>query len=131
VSTFNLLSGSVGQGGNNRAADVRVVQRLLNDWLVKERQPLLKVDGLAGAKTIAAITLFQKRHTSIADGRVDTRGPTITLLFNKHLSGLVDMFDLSHIARHVDAAAVKNALFSGADMSSAIQNYADALRKSA
>jgi peptidoglycan hydrolase-like protein with peptidoglycan-binding domain len=130
MSTISLLTGSVGQGGNNRAQDVRIVQRLLNDSLAKERRILLKVDGIVGPKTIAAITAFQKGNTSVADGRIDPLGPTITQLFNKHVAGLVDMFDLSRVSKYVNEAAVKNASLASPDIAGLLQKYADALRNS-
>ncbi len=66
------LAASVGRGGENRPDDVKLVQRLLTD------RGLLpgRVDGIAGERTIAAITQFQSRFLRKPDGRVDPNGRT-------------------------------------------------------
>lgn len=76
------ISGSVGLGGKNVDADIRTVQRSINQLLgslkgVKE----LKVDGKLGSrpensKTVAAIKTFQKNLVGMArpDGRIDVNG---------------------------------------------------------
>jgi peptidoglycan hydrolase-like protein with peptidoglycan-binding domain len=103
-----IIFASVGKSGANVAADVRVVQRLLNDWLARTGQaPLLKVDGIAGPKTTAAIGEFQRRHAGIVDGRVDANGPTIRALFDEHLAGLGSAIDVSRLGGFVDASALK------------------------
>lgn len=79
-----VISGSVGIGGANRSADVRCVQELLNGVPPSQAgpTPLLKVDGLCGDKTKAAIQRFQLRQLGqrLADGRVDPGGPTLAKL---------------------------------------------------
>jgi peptidoglycan hydrolase-like protein with peptidoglycan-binding domain len=72
-----IISGSVGRGGANQAADVRLVQRLLNDARVRTGEELLVVDGLAGPRTNAAIELYQRRYNLPTDGRIDPTGPTL------------------------------------------------------
>ena len=69
---------SVGKGGANHKPDVRKVQRLLNRFR-HASDALLKVDGWAGAKTVAAIEHFQRArlHFAAPDGRVDPHGPTL------------------------------------------------------
>ena len=76
VSTSSI-SGSVGKGGKNDAADVRVVQTLLNNHGNR-----LTVDGDCGAKSIAAIEKFQKEVVGLSkpDGRIDPGGRTWTAL---------------------------------------------------
>lgn len=67
------LSGSVGAGGRNDPADVRIVQQLLAD---RGENPG-PVDGIVGPRTIAAIRSFQSRFLARPDGRVDPGGRTI------------------------------------------------------
>ncbi|HEY7685139.1 MAG TPA: peptidoglycan-binding domain-containing protein [Gemmatimonadales bacterium] len=76
------MTGSVGTGGRNDLADVRLVQTLLNVVPAHEAGPQAKlaVDGIAGPKTVAAIRRFQQAHTKVVDGRVDASGPTIVKL---------------------------------------------------
>jgi len=45
MDTITLINRSVGQGGANQSSDVRIVQRLLNDWLAKEGQTQLRSTG--------------------------------------------------------------------------------------
>jgi peptidoglycan hydrolase-like protein with peptidoglycan-binding domain len=83
-----MLAKSVGAGGANQQKDVRLVQLLLNDWLGRRQQTLLKVDGIVGPLTTGAIRTFQKSNGSIVDGRVDPDGPTIKALASLHLAAL-------------------------------------------
>jgi hypothetical protein len=78
---MTALQGSVGRGGQNLPADVRVVQQLLNRQNPPP-SPLLGVDGIVGPKTIAAIESFQRRVVgmSLPDGRIDPSGRTWTHL---------------------------------------------------
>jgi peptidoglycan hydrolase-like protein with peptidoglycan-binding domain len=75
------IEGSVGQGGDNRESDVRVVQQLLNR---QDLTPLstLREDGRSGPATVEAIRHFQARSLGIAspDGRVDPGGRTLRRL---------------------------------------------------
>jgi len=77
------ISSSVGKGGVNQRHDVITVQTLLNDN-IRKFGPLtdLKVDGLAGPHTVAAIEAFQRRLVGMSqpDGRVDPHGPTLKAL---------------------------------------------------
>jgi hypothetical protein len=50
-----MIGGSVGAGGGNSPDDVRLVQRLLNDARARKGGQKLKVDGMAGKLTDAAI----------------------------------------------------------------------------
>jgi peptidoglycan hydrolase-like protein with peptidoglycan-binding domain len=74
------LSGSVGDKGDNRPDDVRIVQDLLNAVPVRDggQQTLLSVDGIAGPRTKHAIQTFQLKQFGwkLADSRVDPGGQT-------------------------------------------------------
>ncbi len=85
----SIIFASVGQGGANAPADVRVVQRLLNDYIGGKGR-LLDVDGVCGPKTLAAITQFQKDVTGIVDGRIDPKGRAIKKLAELHLKNAAD-----------------------------------------
>jgi len=77
---ISLLSSSVGNSGRNVQADVKLIQMLLNNWLRKSSRPPLKVDGIAGRKTISAVSDYQKSFGGLIDGRVDPGGPTLAAL---------------------------------------------------
>lgn len=64
------IGGSVGQGGKNDHDDVELVQQLLADSGIDPGA----IDGICGAKTIAAIRKFQSRFLRSPDGRVDPDG---------------------------------------------------------
>jgi hypothetical protein len=78
------ISASVGRHGANKVDDVDEIQEMLN--MVPEPQggprKLLKVDGVVGPKTIAAIQKFQlfRFGWSGADGRVDPEQQTMRWL---------------------------------------------------
>ena len=72
VALAQTLSASVGQGGKNDPADVRVVQTLLAAHGIDPGP----VDGKAGSGTVDAIKAFQKRFATWPDGRVDPGGRT-------------------------------------------------------
>lgn len=76
------MSGPVGSGGTNAKNDVVLVQSLLNAIPSIEGGPptKLKVDGIVGPLTLAAIRRYQQARTHTIDGRVDVRGPTIKSL---------------------------------------------------
>jgi peptidoglycan hydrolase-like protein with peptidoglycan-binding domain len=78
---MSVIEGSVGQDGDNREPDVRVVQRLLNGH---DLAPLatLAEDGRPGSRTVEAIRHFQTRYLGMQspDGRVDADGRTIRKL---------------------------------------------------
>ena len=77
------ISGSVGLGGVNRHADVKTIQSLLNDNLIKI-VPLAPVPetGNIGPHTIFAIETYQRRVVGMSnpDGRVDPNGGTLRSL---------------------------------------------------
>jgi hypothetical protein len=76
-----ILNGSVGRRGVNRADDIRLVQRLINSHLPVRLIPLSE-DGICGPRTIFAIEAYQKSILGMKppDGRVDPEGPTFRSL---------------------------------------------------
>lgn len=72
------ISASVGASGQNRHADVSIVQRLL----VRNGVNPGPVDGRCGPNTVRAIIEFQSRFTARPDGRVDPNGTTLRHLNN-------------------------------------------------
>jgi peptidoglycan hydrolase-like protein with peptidoglycan-binding domain len=81
-ATDKPIGGSVGKGGTNKKADVRIVQQFLNSTPPSEGGPalLLAEDGIIGPKTQAAIDRFQAKVLRRPDGRLDPQGPTIKAL---------------------------------------------------
>jgi peptidoglycan hydrolase-like protein with peptidoglycan-binding domain len=81
-ATEKPIGGSVGKGGSNKKADVRIVQAFLNSTPPAEGGPafLLAEDGIIGPKTQAAIDKFQAKVLRQPDGRIDPHGPTIKAL---------------------------------------------------
>jgi len=73
---MNVLLGSVGFLGLNLSEDVMTVQRLLRE---KGYDPG-PVDGVCGAKTIAAIRKFQGGFLKAPDGLIEPAGKTWTKL---------------------------------------------------
>ncbi|MFT5423866.1 MAG: hypothetical protein ACI89L_001657 [Phycisphaerales bacterium] len=74
--------GSVGKGGKNDKADVETVQKLLNDHASSCGYSKLKLDGMCGKKTIAAISEFQTEGAGFkrGDGCVDPGKKTFKAL---------------------------------------------------
>jgi penicillin-insensitive murein endopeptidase len=70
------INASVGAGGVNAPADVRVVQDLLN----RGARAGLAVDGVCGTLTRDAIVSFQSGFLSSPDGRIDPDGVTLRRL---------------------------------------------------
>lgn len=65
------LTGSVGRGGANRAADVKLVRALLNVHRRQQSLPVLPIDSSPGAELEAAIARFQNdRGVKVATGLV-------------------------------------------------------------
>lgn len=83
ISSTIRIQGSVGAGGRNTAADVKVVQQRLND-LMRAPRVKLTVDGLVGPKTKSMIADFQTSVVGLrpADSRVDPNGRTLAALNN-------------------------------------------------
>jgi peptidoglycan hydrolase-like protein with peptidoglycan-binding domain len=131
MNNIQVIHGSVGQGGANQSKDVRVVQRLLNDWLTKDNSTQLKVDGIVGSKTIHAISSFQKRNAIVVDSRVDVMGPTARELFNQHLAGLLKMLNVSRLRDYSEISFVNSSLLEHPEVALQIKRYADVLRMQA
>lgn len=70
------ISGSVGEGGVNREADVEVIQQMLID---AGQNPGI-VDGDYGGNTRDAILAFQRTFSANPDGRIDPGGQTLRRL---------------------------------------------------
>jgi len=72
---------SVGRNGVNRRTDVLMVQQLINNHLPPQVR-LLRIDGLCGPLTIAAIEEIQRcyLYMSLPDGRMDPNGRTLRAL---------------------------------------------------
>lgn len=62
------ISGSVGKGGKNDAADVESVQKMLNNHAKAGGFKKLKVDGDYGKKTLGAIEAFQTKVEGLKKG---------------------------------------------------------------
>ncbi len=82
------IAQSVGVGGQNQKADVRIVQALLNNFAHTLGINALAVDGACGTGTVNAIKKFQSQIMGVADpnGRLDPGGRTITALNRTALS---------------------------------------------
>ena len=78
------VGGSVGRSGENRKADVRKIQGVLN--AVFPATPL-DVNGECDGRTIRRIERFQRRFMQQPDGRVDPGGRTLRRL-NRAAPGL-------------------------------------------
>jgi hypothetical protein len=93
------IAASVGTGGENRADDVRMVQRLLNDHRGRAGLPLLEVDGIAGPLTISALRDYQiaREVMDVTSGSVQPGDRTMRSLQSDLLTGIgqgVVRFDL-------------------------------------
>ena len=74
------ITNSVGRHGVNIGSDVRIVQALLNRQIVPSSR-LLRIDDVAGSRTIAAILAFQHRlGLAKCDGLVTPAGRTFSAL---------------------------------------------------
>lgn len=109
-----VISASVGQGGANKKDDVFKIQYGLDQVPPVDGGPStpLKVDGLCGPKTIAAIREFQKKHFGWAgcDGRIDPGKQTLAMLNAKRQTWIkpylpldlaADGWLLSNLLRHI------------------------------
>lgn len=72
------ISASVGSGGVNKAADVSLVQKLLNQYLAAQEEPLLAVSGTIDPDTILTIQTYQHDVVGVQspDGKIDPGGKT-------------------------------------------------------
>ncbi|MBV4368228.1 peptidoglycan-binding protein [Erwinia phyllosphaerae] len=76
------ITGSVGLGGVNRPADVKLIQELLQ----KNGFPRLKNDGRMGPETLNSINKYQMRFMRKADGIINVHGLTFNNLVSKKYS---------------------------------------------
>src|SRR4051812_17552274 len=76
------MTGTVGAGGMNLPADVRLIQSLLNAVPTDRGGPdgPLQIDGVSGPRTVGAIRRYQSANLGFADGRVDMGRQTIRSL---------------------------------------------------
>ena len=92
MTTTGVLTGSVGAGGRNDERDVKLVQRLLDDWRAREAGApsgeSLPADGDARPRIDAAIRAFQTGNRSEVNGRIDPDDPTWEALAAYHLAGI-------------------------------------------
>jgi peptidoglycan hydrolase-like protein with peptidoglycan-binding domain len=95
------VSRSVGVGGSNRPADVRVVQSLLNE----RGFPSGPVDGQFGPRTRKAIIAFQGTFMRRPDGLIEPGGITIRRL-NEPFSVLPEPVSLSELVPLPAAASL-------------------------
>lgn len=79
-----MITGSVGQYGDNRRDDVAVIQKLLK----RAGMDPGPVDHIAGRRTITAIFGFQQRFLTKPDGRVDVGEIILTHLQDRQNSEL-------------------------------------------
>jgi hypothetical protein len=83
-STNNRILQSVGSGGSNQAADVRLIQQLLSQISTEDGgTPGILVDGIAGSGTIAAIKKFQKANECSPSGIFRPEKGSVILLYIK------------------------------------------------
>lgn len=82
MSAITLLRFSVGSGGVNDAADVRLIKTLLNRIPPERGGPVQKLaeTPMADAALMAAITRFQAAQFGWADGRVEPDKATLAAL---------------------------------------------------
>ena len=71
-SSTGSIAASVGLGGVNNSADVKIVQKLLNEKI----NAGLKIDGDCGNNTKTAIKAFQQKTFGWEDGLVEAGGKT-------------------------------------------------------
>ena len=126
------IAKSVGVGGKNNKADVRVVQVLLNNFTTGLGLPALITDGDYGSKTATAIRKFQSQVLGFPnpDGRVDPGGRTITKLNGTPAApdpALLSGADWWHAnqARYANSAKVSDLV---PDFADKVQRFVDAMR---
>jgi len=79
-----VISGSVGEKGENSAKDIKVVQALINVYLRLQSKKPLPVSGENDSALEQAISLFQTKHlkSSRPDSKVDSNGRTLKALLS-------------------------------------------------
>ena len=105
MADIEVLAGPVGEGGRDDERDVKLVRRLLGDWLAREAgepggRPLPS-DGPMEPRTVAAIRAFRAWSGLDPDGRIEPGDPAWEALAAYHLadvrSGRVRPDDLAFV----------------------------------
>jgi peptidoglycan hydrolase-like protein with peptidoglycan-binding domain len=122
---MDVIRGAVGQGGGNQVPTVRVVQRLLNDWLVRNGQRASIVDGLADRKTIEAITEFQRTNSLRAEGRWTRADQPSARSSHIICPGSCVVISGYGLARYVDTSVIKDEALSDPNVKETIQTYSE------
>ena len=115
---------SVGRSGGNLKQEVQYVQALLNIHRQRQRLTALKLDGLAGPKTIEAIEEFQRNVVGIRppDGRVDPGARTIAALEAPNDSAARELLAYTAIALALTAdPSLQRPLLNGRDAVAMVQ----------
>lgn len=91
MTTTEVLTSSVGEGGRNDEKDAKLVRRLLDDWLAREAgepggRPL--PGGPMEPDTLAAIRAFRAWSGLDPDGRIEPGDPAWEALAAYHLAGV-------------------------------------------
>lgn len=127
------ISASVGKRCSNRAADVEIVQELLNRCIGR-MTPLrpVRVSGFCDARTIELIEEFQRRvlHDEQPDGRVEPGGRVMWTLNAQAPSAtaVIEGIALPPPAAKVLEEVLAKLGLSGATVSSAVRTPADQAR---
>ena len=81
LSKTQTLSGSVGQRGQNKPADVQLIRLLLNAHLPVPAAPL-QINGQVDERLLSTIIHFQRQTVGMThpDGRIDPGGRTFQML---------------------------------------------------
>lgn len=90
------LTASVGEGGVNNPADVKLIQSMLQ----KNGFPYINNDGKINFQTIEAIKNYQSKFLAKADGVIDVKGKTFRKLVSGNTQGSPSTFP--HENRHLD-----------------------------
>ncbi len=96
------IQAPVGKDAANVRGDVRFVQVMLTDWLLRNGLRGLEINGRVGPEMLAAIKLFEQRYgrdTGHTGGRISPDGATIRRLEEMHLSAMLGGIQV-HYAFH-------------------------------
>lgn len=125
------ITGTVGKKGANAKSDVKIIQLLINQKITPLK-PIakLRVDGIAGGKTIQAIEDYQRRilHFSKADGRVDPGGKTFKSLAPNYAFFTISGADIHPKAKAILTEILLDAGLSNANITSGVRTPADQAR---
>jgi peptidoglycan hydrolase-like protein with peptidoglycan-binding domain len=119
-----IIHASVGEQCVNNSDDVRLIQRLLNDYnnfIGKQ----LRVDGDCGPKTFLAIREFQSRFLTTPTGRIENNSQSLIKLAELHLANAISGINTESIQQFVSGSLRPNDL-----TPSLFDNYWQLLRTS-